>query len=86
MAGKAKFDQEAAFKSIIGAGASEGSEKPVAKGRPKSGVGNKEAHKKACEHWNEGGLAKVWIDKDGYLCIEYESGEWWHYNDKGEWW
>lgn len=31
MAGKAKFDQEAAFKSIIGAGASEGSEKPVAK-------------------------------------------------------
>ena len=60
MAGKAKFDQEAAFKSIIGAG--------------------------ACEHWNEGGLAKVWIDKDGYLCIEYESGEWWHYNDKGEWW
>lgn len=48
--------------------------------------GNKEAHKKACEHWNEGGLAKVWIDKDGYLCIEYESGEWWHYNDKGEWW
>ena len=36
MAGKAKFDQEAAFKSIIGAGASEGSEKPVAKGRPKA--------------------------------------------------
>ena len=49
-------------------------------------MGNKEAHKKACEHWNEGGLAKVWIDKDGYLCIEYESGKWWHYNDKGEWW
>ena len=36
MAGKAKFDQEAAFKSIIGAGVSEGSEKPVAKGRPKA--------------------------------------------------
>ena len=47
MAGKAKFDQEAAFKSIIGAGATEGekkadkpagkgSEKPVAKGRPKA--------------------------------------------------
>ena len=35
MAGKAKFDQEAAFKSIIGAGANEGSEKPAAKGRPK---------------------------------------------------
>jgi|GEM_PF-2445852 len=83
MAGKAKFDQEAAFKSIIGAGASE---EASGKRQTKSGVGNKEAHKKACEHWNEGGLAKVWIDKDGYLCIEYESGEWWHYNDKGEWW
>ena len=46
MAGKAKFDQEAAFKSIIGAGASEGSEKPVAKGRPKAEVGNKEAQVK----------------------------------------
>ena len=83
MAGKAKFDQEAAFKSIIGAG---GFREASGKRQTKSGVGNKEAHKKACEHWNEGGLAKVWIDKDGYLCIEYESGEWWHYNDKGEWW
>lgn len=36
MAGKAKFDQEAAFKSIIGAGANAGSEKPAAKGRPKA--------------------------------------------------
>ena len=74
MAGKAKFDQEAAFKSIIGAGASEGSEKPVAKGRPKAEWETKKP------------IKKVWIDKDGYLCIEYESGEWWHYNDKGEWW
>ena len=32
MAGKAKFDQEAAFMSSLGAGASEGTEKPVAKG------------------------------------------------------
>jgi hypothetical protein len=45
-----------------------------------------EAHKKACEHWNGGGIAKVWIDKDGYICIEYESGKWWHYNESGEWW
>ena len=36
MAGKAKFDQEAAFKSIIGAGATEGekkADKPAGKGR-----------------------------------------------------
>ena len=34
MAGKAKFDQEAAFKSIIGAGReSERQETPVAKGK-----------------------------------------------------
>ncbi len=36
MAEKAKFDQEAAFKAIIGAGASETLEKPAAKGRPKA--------------------------------------------------
>lgn len=38
MAGKVKFDQEAAFKSIIGAGAGEPAqtaEKPAGKGRPK---------------------------------------------------
>lgn len=37
MAGKAKFDQEAAFKSIIGAGAGEPAQagKPIGKGRPK---------------------------------------------------
>ena len=46
MAGKAKFDQEAAFKSIIGAGASEGSEKPVAKGRPKAEGQTKQPRKK----------------------------------------
>ena len=37
MAGKAKFDQEAAFKSIIGAGATEDekkADKPAGKGRP----------------------------------------------------
>ena len=41
MAGKAKFDQEAAFKSIIGAGQETGeetSEKPVSKGENKNRV------------------------------------------------
>lgn len=41
MAGKAKFDQEAAFKSIIGAGRepeAESQEKPVVKGKNKDRV------------------------------------------------
>lgn len=41
MAGKAKFDQEAAFKSIIGAGREpevEGQEAPVVKGKNKDRV------------------------------------------------
>ena len=36
MAEKAKFDQEAAFKAIIGVGASKNVEKPAANGRSKS--------------------------------------------------
>lgn len=43
-------------------------------------------HKKAFESWQEGDINKVWIDKDGNICIEYESGKLWHYNEKGEWW
>lgn len=45
-----------------------------------------EEHKKAFEKWKEGNIDKVWIDKDGHICIQYESGKWWHYNEKGEWW
>lgn len=45
-----------------------------------------ENHKKAWEHWREGEITKVWFDSDNNLCIEYESGNWWHYNEKGEWW
>lgn len=44
------------------------------------------AHRKAVEDWKEGGIAKVWIDGEGHICIEYESGKWWHYNEQGEWW
>lgn len=43
-------------------------------------------HRQACEDWQEGEIAKVWYDIDGYLCIEYDSGKWWHYNERGEWW
>lgn len=45
-----------------------------------------ESHKKAVENWQEGDISKVWIDGDGVLCIEYESGKWWHYSEAGEWW
>lgn len=43
-------------------------------------------HKEAFEEWGEGEPVKAWFDFEGKFCIEYESGKWWHYNDKGEWW
>lgn len=43
-------------------------------------------HKSAWENWENGEPTKVWFDMDGNLCIEYENGKWWHYNEKGEWW
>ena len=43
-------------------------------------------HKEAVENWTEGEPVKVWFDMNDDLCIEYESGKWWHYNEKGEWW
>ena len=42
-------------------------------------------HKEAFEEWGEGEPVKAWFDFEGNFCIEYESGKWWHYNDKGEW-
>lgn len=43
-------------------------------------------HKEAVEDWKEGEPVKVWFDFDDNLCIEYDSGNCWHYNEKGEWW
>lgn len=43
-------------------------------------------HKKAFREWKEGEIEKVWFDSDKNLCIEYKSGNWWHYNEQGEWW
>ena len=40
-----------------------------------------EKHKSAFEKWQEGDVSEYWIDENGYLCIRYESGEWWHYKD-----
>lgn len=45
-----------------------------------------EHHKKTVKEWKEGEIKKVWFDSKNNLCIEYESGNWWHYNEQGEWW
>ena len=44
------------------------------------------SHKKTCDEWREGEIEKVWFDSDSNLCIEYQSGNCWHYNEQGEWW
>ncbi len=47
-------------------------------------------HKQAAENWSDGKIVKVWKDKNNILCITYESGRWWHYQQTGsgsiEWW
>ena len=43
-------------------------------------------HKNAFDNWNKGEIKKVWFDCETNLCIEYTNGEWFHYNDNGEWW
>lgn len=34
--------------------------------------------------WNS--IMCTWRDNDGILCIQYSNQEWYHYNEKGEWW
>ena len=43
-------------------------------------------HKAAWENWPNGEPVKTWFDAEGNICIEYENGKWWHYNEDGEWW
>lgn len=48
-------------------------------------------HMKSWAEWGEGDPIDHWIDDNGYLCIRYRSGEWWHYEgtEPGEelsWW
>lgn len=47
-------------------------------------------HRKCCEKWQEGEPERAWKDCDGYLCIRYESGRWWHYRWEADghlvWW
>lgn len=49
--------------------------------RHKSSVGS--------EDWTAGEPVKSWRDWHGVLCIEYQSGQWWHYKETKngfEWW
>lgn len=48
-------------------------------------IANYESHKLACEVWEHGEPVKAWFDADQNLCIEYEDGQYWHYNQRGEW-
>lgn len=43
-------------------------------------------HRETIENWTDGTPVRSWVDEDGNLCVEYESGRWWHYNKMGEWW
>ena len=73
MAGKAKFDQEAAFKSSIGAGVSEGSEKPAAKGRPKAERETKKRVSLAVYPSSYGDLQKIaYVDRKSVSDIVSE--------------
>lgn len=41
-------------------------------------------HKKEIKDWKDGEPLKAWVDSTQHICIEYESGAFWHYSDKGE--
>lgn len=46
-------------------------------------------HREASGAWTHGEPEHCWTDQDGYLCIRYEDGSWWHYGEKNgvlEWW
>lgn len=38
-------------------------------------------HREVFENWKEGEPIKAWFDSEGNVCVEYQSGEWWHYKD-----
>ena len=47
------------------------------------------AHYNSCEKWENGTPYDHWIDDDGYICIGYTNGKWWHYcikNNEWTWW
>ena len=40
-----------------------------------------ESHKMGCKNWQEGRPVKAWFEEGCEICVEYESGKWWHYKD-----
>ena len=47
------------------------------------------AHYNSCEKWENGTPYDHWVDDDGYICIGYTNGKWWHYsikNNEWTWW
>lgn len=38
------------------------------------------------EDLEEEKIVEVWRDKTGILCVKYDNGKWYHYNEKMEWW
>lgn len=48
-----------------------------------------EKHIGLLAEWEHGEPVGSWIDNEGFLCIIYEDGAWWHYkveNNKLIWW
>lgn len=36
-------------------------------------------HRAAYESWPHGEICEFWVDVDGYTCVRYTDGEWYHY-------
>lgn len=43
-----------------------------------------EEHKKTFEFWREGGIVNYWEEENGVMCVQYESGNWWHYRQNNK--
>ena len=48
-------------------------------------------HMKAFEEWKHGGVADAWLHEGNgnIVCVQYEDGSWWHYEETPEgleWW
>lgn len=43
-----------------------------------------EKHHRSC-NWKEGNAVRYFV-RDGFPCVQYESGAWWHYDTvRGTW-
>lgn len=49
----------------------------------------KKKHMASMEAWPHGRIKRIW-EEEGSICVEYESGCWWHYRTRTdgeiEWW